>query len=91
MLDRPGDAAEKAAFAICGIIRGSARWSIGSSFTDLITRPDQRPVVSPLYAADLLGGSLGSLAASLLLIPMLGLPASAALLALLLLLSAVLL
>jgi spermidine synthase len=61
------------------------------AYTSLQRRPDQRAVVSPLYAADLLGGSLGSLAASLVLIPMLGLPASAALLALLLLLSVMLL
>jgi hypothetical protein len=36
-------------------------------------RPEQGPLVAPLYAADLLGGGLGSLAASLLLIPLLGL------------------
>jgi spermidine synthase len=34
---------------------------------------DQRLVVSPLYAADLIGGCLGSLAGSLILIPILGL------------------
>jgi spermidine synthase len=33
---------------------------------------EQRTVVSPLYAADLVGGCLGSLAASLFLIPVLG-------------------
>jgi spermidine synthase len=34
---------------------------------------DQRSVISPLYAADLIGGSVGSLFGSLLLIPVLGL------------------
>ena len=34
---------------------------------------NQQAAVSPLYAADLIGGCLGSLAASLLLIPLLGL------------------
>ncbi len=38
---------------------------------------DQRRLVSPLYAADVLGGCLGSIAASLLLIPLLGLAATA--------------
>ena len=44
---------------------------------------DQAAAVSPLYAADLLGGCLGSLLGSLFLLPFLGLPASALLLALL--------
>jgi predicted membrane-bound spermidine synthase len=34
---------------------------------------DQRNLISPLYAADLLGGSAGSLLGSLILIPLLGL------------------
>jgi ABC-type branched-subunit amino acid transport system permease subunit len=34
---------------------------------------DQRNIISPLYAADLLGGSAGSLLGSLFLIPVLGL------------------
>ncbi len=38
---------------------------------------DQRELVSPLSAADLLGGCLGTLAASLLLIPIAGMAASA--------------
>jgi spermidine synthase len=33
---------------------------------------DQQPVIAPLYAADLLGGCLGSLAGSLVLVPLLG-------------------
>jgi spermidine synthase len=39
-------------------------------------QPDQRRVVAPLYSADLLGGALGSLLASLLLIPAGGLAAA---------------
>jgi hypothetical protein len=38
---------------------------------------DQRRLVSPLYAADVLGGSIGSGVCSLLLIPLLGLPLTA--------------
>jgi hypothetical protein len=34
---------------------------------------DQQTVIAPLYAADLLGGCFGSLAGSLILIPLLGL------------------
>ena len=40
-------------------------------------RPDQRAVVSPLYAADLIGGCIGALAAGLFLIPAAGLAGSA--------------
>lgn len=52
---------------------------------------DQREVVAPLYAADLIGGCLGSLASSLLLIPVAGLVATSASMAPLALLSALLL
>jgi hypothetical protein len=38
--------------------------------------PDQRTIISPLYSADLLGGAVGSLVASLLLIPAGGLVVS---------------
>ena len=38
---------------------------------------DQLSLVSPLYAADVFGGCLGSVAASLVLIPLLGLPLTA--------------
>jgi hypothetical protein len=44
--------------------------------------PDGRRVLGPVYAADVLGGAAGSLAAGLLAIPMLGLPATAVLAAL---------
>ncbi len=41
--------------------------------------PDGSAVIGPVYAADLLGGCAGSLVAGLVVIPMLGLPATAAL------------
>jgi spermidine synthase len=43
------------------------------AFASLHRRVEQRLVISPLYAADLLGGCLGSVLASLFLIPVLGL------------------
>jgi spermidine synthase len=55
-----------AAFA-CAVLRGT---------------PDARAILGPVYAADLLGGGAGSLLAGLVTIPMLGLPATAALAAL---------
>ena len=47
------------------------------AYSSLHRMPDQRLVISPLYASDLLGGCLGSLAATLFLIPMLGLSSTA--------------
>ena len=47
------------------------------SWASLHDVPGQREVVSPLYAADLLGGCLGSLLASLALFPWAGLSGSA--------------
>jgi hypothetical protein len=52
---------------------------------------DQRSVIAPLYAADLIGGCLGSILASLLLAPLAGLAISAYLMAPLIVLSALLL
>lgn len=49
--------------------------------------PDQRAIISPLYAADLIGGFAGTLAAALVLIPLLGMPASALIVALVALLA----
>ena len=49
------------------------------AYAALEQRPDQRRIISPLYSADLLGGCLGSLAASLFLIPLAGLSVSTAL------------
>jgi len=40
--------------------------------------PDPEKVISPLYAADLFGGCLGSVAASLLLVPLAGMDVTAA-------------
>jgi spermidine synthase len=47
------------------------------AYASLQHMPDQRLVISPLYAADLFGGAIGSLVATLFLIPVFGLPASA--------------
>ncbi|TNF79767.1 MAG: hypothetical protein EP299_02915 [Acidobacteria bacterium] len=52
------------------------------AYASLYGRPDQQRAVSPLYAADLLGGCLGALLASLVLIPTFGLASSALLMAL---------
>jgi len=43
------------------------------AYAGLYRVQDQRRVIAPLYAADLIGGCLGSIAGSLLLIPFLGL------------------
>jgi spermidine synthase len=53
------------------------------AYAGLHRRVDQRAVVSPLYAADLIGGCLGSLAACLVLVPLAGMPGTALLTALL--------
>jgi spermidine synthase len=53
------------------------------AFASLRRVENQAVVVAPLYAADLLGGFAGSLAGSLFLIPLLGLPASVLLVGLL--------
>ena len=53
------------------------------AWAGLRRRVDQRTVISPLYAADLIGGSLGSLIACLVLIPLAGIAASTALAAVL--------
>jgi len=45
-------------------------------YASLRDRQDQQRAVSPLYAADLAGGCLGSILASLVLIPLFGLPAT---------------
>ena len=43
------------------------------SYAALSTGGDRRAVIAPLYAADLAGGCLGSVAAGLVLVPVLGL------------------
>jgi spermidine synthase len=61
------------------------------AYTSLHERRDQLGAVTPLYAADLIGGCLGSLLASLVLAPMAGMATTAHLLIPLLMLSALLL
>jgi spermidine synthase len=61
-----------AALLVCGSLVAAL-----FAYVSLHRRPDQRAVVSPLYASDLVGGCVGSLVASLFLIPALGMPASA--------------
>jgi spermidine synthase len=53
------------------------------AYASLAGVSEQKIVVSPLYAADLLGGCVGSLLASLFFIPFLGMAESAALMAVL--------
>ncbi len=57
------------------------------AFASLESSQDQRDLVAPLYAADLIGGCLGSVLATLLLIPLAGMVAAAASMAPLALLS----
>ena len=54
---------------------------VAAAFAYAVLRgaPDGGAVIGPVYAADLLGGCAGSLVAGLAAIPMLGLPATAAL------------
>ena len=46
------------------------------SYASLHEMADQKKIISPLYSADLLGGCLGSLLGSLVLIPLLGMDAT---------------
>ena len=55
--------------------------SAAFAYASFIGTRDQRRVVASLYAADLIGGSIGSLGGSLVLIPMAGLEATAAFMA----------
>jgi spermidine synthase len=59
---------------VCGFL-------VGAVFACAVLRgrPEGGAVIGPVYAADLLGGCAGSLVAGLVAIPMLGLPATAAL------------
>ena len=69
--------------AASGLMLAAAGATTGAlfAFASLARVTDPAAVVAPLYAADLAGGSLGSLAGSLFLLPVLGLPATALLLA----------
>ena len=61
------------------------------AYASLIGTGGQRDRVSPLYAADLIGGCLGSLLGSLFMIPFLGLVQSAVILSIVCLLAVALL
>jgi hypothetical protein len=60
--------------AVTGLLLAAAGFLVAAVFAyaSLFRSPDQRRVISPLYASDLIGGSLGALTASLLLIPATG-------------------
>ena len=69
-----GLAATGALLFTCGVLVAAAfAWAV------LRGAPDGGAVIGPVYAADLFGGCAGSLVAGLAAIPMLGLPATAAL------------
>jgi spermidine synthase len=69
-----GLAGSAALLFACGFLVAAAfAWAV------LRGGPDGGAVIGPVYAADLLGGCAGSLVAGLVAIPMLGLPATAAL------------
>jgi spermidine synthase len=48
------------------------------AYASLRGAPDQEKAISPLYAADLFGGCLGSVAASLFMVPLIGMDMTAA-------------
>ncbi len=84
-LARLVEAGALASLPLCAALLFASGFLVAAvfAFQGLHHNPEQRPLVAPLYAADLLGGCLGSLAASLFLIPILGLPGTAHLAALL--------
>jgi hypothetical protein len=47
------------------------------AYATLHGAPEQEKVISPLYAADLFGGCVGSVAASLVMVPLLGMDITA--------------
>ena len=69
-----GLAGSSALLFACGFL-------VAAAFAYAVLRgaPDGGAVIGPVYAADLLGGCAGALVAGLVAIPMLGLPATAAL------------
>ncbi len=69
----PGLAGASLLMAACGFFVGGL-----FAYASLRRVEDQEAAIAPLYAADLLGGCAGSLLGSLFLLPVLGLPASAA-------------
>jgi hypothetical protein len=48
------------------------------AYATLHGAPEQEKLISPLYAADLFGGCVGSMAASLVMVPLLGMDLTAA-------------
>lgn len=69
--------------------RLAARGQSGEGATNRM--PEQTSLISPLYAADLVGGSIGSILATLVLVPLAGLDATAQWMAILLAMSLLLL
>jgi predicted membrane-bound spermidine synthase len=63
---------------VCGVLVSAL-----FAFASLDRIQDQRRAISPLYAADLMGGCIGSLAASLFLLPIVGISSTSLLMALL--------
>jgi predicted membrane-bound spermidine synthase len=47
------------------------------AYTSLYEIEDQKIIISPLYSADLIGGCIGSILGSLILIPLMGMNATA--------------
>jgi spermidine synthase len=72
----PGRAGGLAATALLLLATGALTAAL-FAYAALARSPDREEVVAPLYSADLLGGAIGSLAASLLLVPLLGLGGTA--------------
>jgi hypothetical protein len=67
----PGLAGAATSLLVCGFLVSAL-----FAYASLQPGTDQRAAVSPLYASDLLGGAIGSLVASLLLVPGAGLDGS---------------
>lgn len=65
------------AFALAAVALAGALTAALFAYAGLRRRPHQMPLVAPLYAADLVGGCLGALAAGLVLAPVLGLAGAA--------------
>lgn len=75
LIKHQGDAA--GLLPICWLLGLTGFWVAGVfSYASLQNMPDQKRIISPLYAADLLGGCLGSLLAGLILIPLAGMELS---------------
>ncbi|MGE5812889.1 MAG: spermidine synthase, partial [Acidobacteriota bacterium] len=93
LVERAADTGAMGGLVSVSVLLGAAGVLVAALFAyaSLHRNSDQSRLVSPLYAADLLGGCAGSLLASLLLIPMAGLALSARYVAVLAVLALVLL